>query len=78
MNTTPALQWPDDFDLPAFLTPADLSALINIPEKTLAAWRSERKGPMFTRMGVHVRYPRSFVQTWLNERAAEAQRWMAS
>lgn len=62
----------------AFLTPEELSALLKIPVKTLAAWRSERKGPLFHRMGVHVRYPVSQLDLWLAERTAEAERWMAS
>ena len=61
-----------------FLTPEELSALLKIPVKTLAAWRNERKGPLPTRMGVHVRYPKSELDQWLAERLAEAERWMAS
>ena len=42
--------------------------------KTLAAWRSQRKGPLFHRMGVHVRYPKSHLDAWLDERTNEAER----
>ena len=61
-----------------YFTPQELAALLKIPVKTLAAWRSERKGPLPTRMGVHVRYPKSHLDTWLAERITEAERWMAS
>ena len=61
-----------------FLTPEELADLLTIPKKTLAHWRSERKGPMFYRMGVHVRYPESSVHDWLDELDSNARAWMAS
>ena len=61
-----------------YLTPEDLSALLGIPVKTLAAWRSDRKGPLFYRLGVHVRYPKRHVDDWLAQCDAAATKWMAS
>lgn len=61
-----------------FLTPEQVAELIQIPSKTLAAWRSQRKGPLFLRMGAHVRYPKSHLDRWLGECNQEADRWMAS
>lgn len=60
------------------LTPEDLSRLIQIPVRTLAAWRSGRTGPLPLRLGVHVRYRRVDVDAWLASRAEAARDWMAS
>jgi excisionase family DNA binding protein len=58
------------------LTPTEASALLGVPEKTLAHWRTERTGPLALRIGVHVRYRWSDLEAWLEERADEArQRW---
>lgn len=62
----------------AYLTPHELEALLKVPRKTLAAWRTQRKGPLFHRFGVHVRYPLPELEKWLSERHDEAQKWMAS
>lgn len=79
MNTSPTDQHgPLAASKDAYLTSAELSALLKVPVKTLAAWRSQRKGPLFHRYGVHVRYPLTELETWLSERQAEAERWMAS
>jgi excisionase family DNA binding protein len=61
-----------------YLTADEVSALLKVPVKTLAAWRSQRKGPLFHRFGVHVRYPATELDLWLSERHDEAQKWMAS
>ena len=47
------------------LTPADLSAELKIPEKTLAQWRWCGEGPAYLKLGSHVRYRRSDVDAWL-------------
>ena len=60
------------------LTPTEASALLGIPEKTLAYWRSERIGPLALRIGVHVRYRLSDLEAWIEERADEARRRWAS
>lgn len=38
------------------LTPEDVAAILNIPVRTLAKWRSQRKGPLPLTVGNHVRY----------------------
>lgn len=60
----------------AFLTPVEVSNLLKVPVKTLAAWRSQRKGPLFNRFGVHVRYPKAHLDAWLAERTNEVINWM--
>ena len=47
------------------LTPADIADWLSVPEKTLAEWRSRRKGPTYIKLGRHVRYRRSDVELWL-------------
>jgi predicted DNA-binding transcriptional regulator AlpA len=51
----------------ALATPADLSEFIGIPEKTLANWRSDGKGPKYRKIGRHVRYDWDDVRVWLSE-----------
>jgi len=46
------------------LSPPDLSEEIDIPEATLAQWRSRGTGPEYMRIGRHVRYRRSAVDQW--------------
>ncbi len=60
------------------LTPNDVSELLGVPVKTLANWRSARTGPLFLRVGVHVRYRQSDIEHWLEEQAEAGRRWMAS
>lgn len=50
--------------LPAQITPEQLSLFLAIPMKTLSRWRSEDKGPDFTRLGKYVREP---PVGWLHE-----------
>jgi len=59
-----------------YLTPAEVSDLLAVPTKTLSAWRTKRTGPLFYRMGVHVRYPKVHLDAWLAERESEAKNWM--
>jgi predicted DNA-binding transcriptional regulator AlpA len=55
------------------LTPDETSALLGIPVKTLAHWRTQRTGPLALRLGSHVRYRVSDLKAWLEERADEAR-----
>lgn len=61
-----------------YLSPEEVSSLLGIPVKTLAAWRSQRKGPLFYRLGVHVRYPKRHLDDWLAQCEKDASKWMAS
>lgn len=60
------------------LTATEASALLGVPERTLAHWRTERTGPLALRIGVHVRYRLSDLEAWVEELAAEARRRWAS
>ena len=42
--------------MPTYLTPRKYSALYDIPESTLANWRSLGTGPAYKKIGRHVRY----------------------
>jgi excisionase family DNA binding protein len=70
----------DELIEPGFrlLTPAEASALLGVPEKTLANWRTERTGPLALRIGVHVRYRLSDLEAWIEDLAEEARRRWAS
>lgn len=61
-----------------YLSPAQLSVLLDVPERTLGRWRSERTGPLFIRMGVHVRYRREDVDAWVAALLDDARDWMKS
>lgn len=60
------------------LTPSDVSERLGIPVKTLANWRSERRGPLPLRIGCHVRYRASDVESWLEDRVRDARLKMAT
>ena len=48
-----------------WLTPVELSEEIKIPLQTLYGWRRGGTGPPAHRIGRHLRYRRSDVETWL-------------
>lgn len=60
------------------LTPGDVSHMLGIPVKTLANWRSERRGPLPLRIGCHVRYRAADVEDWLEDRVRDARVKMAT
>jgi predicted DNA-binding transcriptional regulator AlpA len=47
------------------LSPADLSALIGVDERTLAVWRAQRRGPDFVKLGRAVFYRRADILAWI-------------
>lgn len=47
-----------------YLTPAEVANILQIPSKTLEHWRSIEEGPAYIKMGRHVRYRRSDVDSW--------------
>jgi hypothetical protein len=49
----------------ALLSPPDLGCLIGIDERTLAAWRAQRRGPDFAKLGRSVFYRRTDVNAWI-------------
>jgi hypothetical protein len=48
-----------------FITPAELSTITAVPERTLENWRRSGTGPRFTRLGRRVRYELGDVHAWL-------------
>ena len=61
----------DEFDaelselLPPFCTPQQLSHAIGIPVGTLAAWRTQHRGPQSIKAEGRVLYARHGVAEWL-------------
>ena len=47
-----------------WLTRVEVSERLRVPEKTLAQWASQRKGPKYARFGRHCRYRLSDVIAW--------------
>jgi predicted DNA-binding transcriptional regulator AlpA len=52
----------DTFEL---LSPADLASLIGVDERTLAVWRSQRRGPDFVKLGRSVFFRCADVKAWI-------------
>jgi excisionase family DNA binding protein len=50
------------------LTIADVSAYLRVPVGTLYNWRTRGEGPRAAKLGRHLRYRRSDVGRWLDER----------
>lgn len=54
-------------------TPDEVSAYLkDVPVKTLAKWRVIGKGPVYTKVGRHVRYDWADVRAWLKTQRADA------
>jgi excisionase family DNA binding protein len=51
-----------------FLTPSQLAELLQVPPETIRYWRKKKTGPLFSRIGRHIRYDRNDVTTWIQER----------
>lgn len=49
-----------------YFTPADLASRLGIAPQTLANWRSQGKGPAFTRIGGRIRYTSAEVERYLS------------
>lgn len=49
------------------LTPAEAAQIMRASEKTLAQWRSQRKGPPFVKMSGRIHYLRSDIEAWIDE-----------
>lgn len=46
----------------------ELASHLDVPVKTLYAWRYRREGPPALRVGRHLRYRWSDVQAWIQQR----------
>lgn len=53
------------------LTPADVAKLLDVTEQTLAQWRSEKRGPNYTRLGKGVFYRADDLQKWIAANVVE-------
>ncbi len=56
------------------LTVEDLAEYLSVPVATLYAWRYRRQGPPGFRVGRHVRFRRSDVDDWIEDRIAQTRR----
>jgi excisionase family DNA binding protein len=55
------------------MTIADRLRMLAVPIDTLYGWRHRGEGPRGYRIGRHVRYRRSSVDSWLEEQADRRQ-----
>ena len=51
------------------LTPKEVSAITKIKTTTLGSWRWSGKGPKYCKVGGSVRYPKSQLERWIQERS---------
>lgn len=51
------------------LRPKSVADLLGVTEQTLAAWRSQRRGPPFVRVEGAIRYAEEELQRYLRERS---------
>lgn len=49
-----------------FLSIAEVSERLGVPEHTLRHWRTKRTGPQWVRIGKYVRYPSDLLEEWEN------------
>lgn len=60
-----------------FLTPAQVSATLQVSRQTLSYWRSKNTGPLSIQVGSSIRYPRHEFEAWLSmctEQSARGER----
>lgn len=50
------------------LTAEELADFLDVPIKTLYAWRHRGEGPIGFRVGRHIRYRRVDVELWIEDR----------
>ena len=51
---------------PALLSTDDLADYLQIPKRTIEAWRATGDGPPFVRFGRRVRYPADLLTEWMH------------
>lgn len=54
--------------LPRLLSTVELSDYLDVPARTLEAWRARAGGPPFVQFGRQVWYPDDALIDWMNER----------
>lgn len=52
-----------------WLTRPEVAERLRVPEKTLAQWASQKRGPRYARFGRHTRYRLSDLIAWENAQA---------
>ena len=55
------------------LTAEDLADFLDVPIKTLYAWRYRGEGPVGFRVGKHIRYRWTDVEGWIRDRVRVAE-----
>lgn len=60
-------------DSDRLLTVEDLATFLDVPIKTLYAWRYRGEGPVGFRVGKHVRYRWIDVEQWIRDRVRVAE-----
>ncbi len=60
----------NDLDPP--LSAQHLADYLNVPLATLYAWRHRRQGPPGFRAGRHLRYRKSDIDQWINDRMEDS------
>lgn len=53
-------------------TPVEVAEHLQVPEKTLAVWRSREIGPGWHKIGRHVRYRWEDVERWIDAQAGNS------
>jgi excisionase family DNA binding protein len=51
----------------------EVAKYLGIPEKTIYVWRTRNTGPRGIRVGRHIRFRRSDVESWLDSKADTPQ-----
>ncbi len=59
-------------NLDPLLTAQQLADYLNVPLATLYAWRYRRQGPPGFRAGRHLRYRKSDIDQWINDRLEDS------
>lgn len=65
---------PPDERLAQLMTPSEVSRLLDVPVGTLANWRYLGRGPIFVRIGRHVRYRTDDLWSWIDLGAVTRRR----
>ena len=59
--------------LDRLLTVEDLAKYLEVPVATIYAWRYRRQGPAGFRVGRHLRFRLSDVETWIQDRITQTR-----
>lgn len=53
-------------------TPPEVAEFLQVPVRTLVAWRYHRKGPRWAKVGRGIRYRWTDVEKWIDEQTKAA------